>query len=705
MFIDVKHRLSDINLLYKYSHDQIQGEGSMSYKALLVFFAIIFTTTAVAAEPIETTDDEAMSNLLRIIENESEIATKNKMNTDFVPGMVTVLHGKDLEAMGIDTVWKAMRLIPGIHIRISQQGDLQVVTRGLGGEVISPEIKTMIDNRSAHNAFLGFGPSLYLPISAIDRIEVIRGPGSSLYGDYAFAGVINIVTRKDETRVMAQYGSHNTYHGAASIAGGSDSGKFNYSLLAARHNTDGDNAVVGPDAFGQLGKPDQHIQTDTAIVNMAYNKTSLYGRIVNLSQGNHFGLVGVLEPANQRGELNSKDIMVGIKQGIDLSDDIKLELHGDYMNYQIDTKYTVYPTGPLVPLLSQDAKVDLFYKERKYLGGLQLNIDSFDRHRVVIGAEFSDAKPENIWWTTNFAALPSPPFPPATYTTIPTTLLTGANNWVTEGISRKTTGLYIQDQFSITEHLMLTTGVRYDNFSDAGKSVNPRVGLVYNIDNKHIFKAQYARAFRPPTLYEKYEATGTGNINLKAETIESVEVGYIYTTLNTVIRTTLFDSRVKNLIGKSGGTQYQNLQAMIRSTGGEIELQQVFSDALRLDSNISYVRAKNTVTNRALEGSAELLGNVSLTWHPTRDYSINIWGNYVGARNRAAGDVRSKLAADTTVDITFGVLHLFHEKLTMRAGVKNIFDRKVKYPAPQLMYQNDYPGDRRTFWGQLAYSF
>ena len=670
----------------------------MSYKALLVFFAIIITTTAVAAEPIETVDDEAMSNLLRIIENESEIATKNKMNTDFVPGMVTVLYGKDLEVLGIDTVWKAMRLIPGIHIRVSQQGDLQVVTRGLGGEVISPEIKTLIDNRSAHNAFLGFGPSLYLPISVVDRIEVIRGPGSSLYGDYAFAGVINIVTRKNETRVIAQYGSHNTYHGAASITGGSDSGKFNYSLLAARHNTDGDNAVVGPDALGQFGNPDQRIQTDTAIINMAYDKTSLYGRIINLSQGNHFGLVGALEPANQRGGLDSKDIMVGIKQGIELSDDIDLELHGDYMTYQIDTRYTVYPTGPLLPFLAQDAKVNLFYKERKYLGGLQLNIDALDSHRVVIGAEFSDAKPDNIWWTSNFND-PNP------LNWGPTQLYTGANNWVREGISRKTIGVYIQDQFTITDRLTLTTGVRYDNFSDAGKSINPRVGLVYNIDNKHIFKAQFARAFRPPTLYEKNENTGTGNINLQAETIESVEVGYVYTTLNTVLRTTLFDSRVKKLIGKAGGTQYQNLQDMVRSTGGEVELQQTFSDSLRMDSNISYVHAINSVTKRSLEGSAELLGNLSVTWQPIKNYTISIWGNYVGARNRATGDTRSKLPADTTVDIALGATHLFHEQLTMRAGVKNLFDRKVKYPAPQTMYQNDYPGDRRTFWGQLAYSF
>jgi len=672
----------------------------MLYKVLLVIISLIASTVAIASEQIESSVDDAMVNLLKIIETESEIATKNKMNTDFVPGMVTVLHGKDLEAMGIDTVWKAMRLIPGIHIRISQQGDLQVVTRGLGGEVISPEIKTMIDNRPAHNAFLGFGPSLYLPIGAVERIEVIRGPGASLYGDYAFAGVINIITRKDETRVMAQYGSHNSYQGSAIISGHSDSDKFSYSLLASRNHTDGDNALVGPDALGQTANPDKRIQTDTAIVNMTYDKTSLYGRLVNLSAGNHFGLVGALEPANQRGGLDSKDIVIGIKQGFDLSDDIDLELHADYMNYQIDTKYTVYPPGPLFPFLTQDAKVDLFYKERKYLGGLQLNVDAFANHRIVIGAEFSDAKPENIWWTANFIS-PAP----GVYVTIPTTLLTGANNWVTEGMGRKTTGLYIQDQYSITEHLMLTTGVRYDNFSDAGKSVNPRIGLVYNIDNKHIFKAQYARAFRPPTLYEKYEATGTGNVNLQAETIESVEIGYIYTTLNTVLRTTLFDSRVKNLIGKGGGTQYQNLQDMVRSTGGEIELQKNLTDNLRLDGNISYVRAINSATKLPLEGSANFLGNLALTWQPIQNYTVTIWGNHVGARSRAAGDTRGKLAADTTIDVAFGAMNLFNERATVRAGVKNVFDRKVKYPAPQAMYPNDYPGDRRTFWGHIAYGF
>ena len=665
----------------------------MPYKILLMI-SLLITNTVYADEMTDQVNDEAMANLLKIIETESEIATKNKMNTDFVPGMVTVLHGKELEAMGIDTVWKAMRLIPGIHIRISQQGDLQVVTRGLGGEVISPEIKMLIDNRPAHNAFLGFGPVLYLPICVVERIEMIRGPGSSLYGDYAFAGVVNIVTRKDATRIIAQYGSNNTYHGTASISGG-DHDKFNYSVLASRHHTDGSNAVVGPDALSQFGQPDKSIQTDTAILNMAYKRTSLYGRIVNLSEGNHFGLVGALEPANQRGKLESKDIMVGIKQDIDLLDDIDLELHADYMKYQIDTKYTVYPPGLLLPFSPLASKVDLFYKERKYLGGLQLNVNTFNSHKLLMGLEYSDAKPENIWWTSNF----NPPNIGIT------TLYTGANNWVREGISRKTTGVFIQDQFSITEQLMLTTGIRYDNFSDVGESLNPRVGLVYNIGNKHIFKAQYARAFRPPTLYEKYENTGTGNINLQAETIDTFEVGYIYTSLNTVIRTTFFDSRVKKLIGRGLLTPYNNLQDTVKLTGGEIELQQTFFDKLRLDGNISYVDAKNSTTRQPLEGSAKLLGNLTMTWQPVRDYTLTLWGNYVGARSRAAGDTRTKLAADTTVDVALGIINLFSERVTLRAGVKNLFDRVVKYPAPQTMYRNDYPGDRRTFWGQVAYNF
>ncbi len=663
----------------------------MSHKIILVLLALITATSVFAEETIDQVEDEAMSNLLKIIETESEIATKNKMNTDFVPGMVTVLLGKDLEAMGIDTVWKAMRLIPGIHIRISQQGDLQVVTRGLGGEVMSPEIKTMIDNRPAHNAFLGFGPSLYLPIGAVERIEVIRGPGSSLYGDYAFAGVINIVTRKGESRAMVQYGSHNTYQGSAVISGHSENNKFSYSLSASRHNTNGDNTIVGPDALGQFGQPDKRIQTDTAIVEMTYDKTSLYGRVITLSQGNHFGLIGVLEPANQRGGIDSTDIMVGIKQGIDLSEKIDLELHADYTNYEVDSKFTVAPPSN---------KANLYYKERKYLAGLQLNIDSFDRHRVLIGLDYSDAKPENIWWTANFFS-PAP----GVYIPIPTTLITGAANWVREDISRKTMSLFAQDQFSISERLMLTTGVRYDKFSDVGRSINPRVGLVYNIDNKHIFKAQFARAFRPPTLYEKYENTGTGNINLKAETIDTVEVGYIYTTLDTVIRSTLFNSRVKHLIGRGLTTPYQNLQDTIKLTGGELEIQKKLSDNLRLDGNVSYVRAINNTTKRPLEGSTDLLGNLALTWMPVRNYTLTIWANHVGAKHRATGDTRSKLAADNTVDIAFGVINLFSRNITFRAGVKNLFDHDLRYPAPAAMYRNDFPGGKRTLWSQIAYEF
>ncbi|OIO75264.1 MAG: hypothetical protein AUJ57_00465 [Zetaproteobacteria bacterium CG1_02_53_45] len=665
------------------------------FKFLLMMFTGFFiTANAMASDVPASADDEAMQTLLRLLEVETDIATKTKMNADYVPGMVSILHGNELEALGIDNVWQALQLVPGVHIDMSQQGDRQIVVRGLGGEFISPEVKMLINDKPVHNALLGYGPSLYMPVSMVERIEVVRGPGSSLYGDYAFAGVINIVTRKHDSGLMLQYGSFNTRQGTAMVAGESNDGKLHYSMLATTYQTNGANSAIAADAIGQRGNADESIDTNVVAITVAYKKTEINAKFDNITGGNHYGLLTIMEPVGQRGNFDSNDTMLGVKQGVTLANDVELKVYGDYMTYRNQAKYTITPPAN---------KMELYYKERTYQAGTELDIARFNGHRLLFGAEYRDSKPLDIWLTSNFIFIPPLTIP------IPTTRITGAGNWIKEGHGRKSAGLYFQDQYALTDAMTITAGLRHDRFSDVGNSTSPRIGMVYNIGDRHLLKAQYSQAFRPPTLYELFENGGSGNPALRPETLRNYEVGYIFTTPEQVFRATMFHTRINNLITRvvvPGLTapQFTNMHSPSSLSGGELEFEQRFDDYIHSTFNLTYVKTRDTVNARPLAGSASLLANLIVTWQAQQNFSMSVWGHYVGSRNRAYNDTRSKLPADTTVDLAITANNLPAKGLVFHAGVKNLFDHKVMYPAPPVI-SGDFSGPPRSFWSSLSYRY
>ncbi len=157
-----------------------------------------------AAGDGEPKDDEAeLAALLSIFAEETELATRSKINSDFVPGIITILHGYDLEALGIRTVWEALGLVPGLQIRVNQTQSPGAIVRGVEAAFNSGNIKVQVNSVAASQEFSGVEvAALYLPIELVDRIEVVRGPGSSIYGNAAFSGLINVITR-EETHPLA----------------------------------------------------------------------------------------------------------------------------------------------------------------------------------------------------------------------------------------------------------------------------------------------------------------------------------------------------------------------------------------------------------------------------------------------------------------------------------------------------------------------
>ena len=199
------------------------------------------------------------------------------------PASLTVISDEEIRLSGAATVPEILRRVPGMEVAEMNPSDTNISIRGFNRR-ISNKVLVLVDGRSVYQDFLGttLWPLLDVSVQDIARIEVIRGPGSALYGANAFAGVVNIITKVGEdttgVRAFMQVGNHNTVEGGLSAGG--RSGKLSYRTTAAYDRADkwtkdvADNRV---DLSSQFNNPNRSREVQRADVAATYDagKTQL----------------------------------------------------------------------------------------------------------------------------------------------------------------------------------------------------------------------------------------------------------------------------------------------------------------------------------------------------------------------------------------------------------------------------------------------
>ncbi|CAK0777890.1 exported hypothetical protein [Gammaproteobacteria bacterium] len=200
------------------------------------------------------TDLEVLNNLMAVMEETTEIATKTRMNADWVPGIVTVLKGDDMEVQGFHTVKEALATTPGMSMASFENNDLLV--RGIG-KLGSGKLKVLVNGVAITDTTSGlFNTAMSMPTEAVERVEVIRGTGAVMYGENAYTGVVNIITRKEGQRIFGQYGRFNTYRGGGVLSYANTEDKLDVSLNFSGFNTQGGKVQSGPDALAVAHQPE-----------------------------------------------------------------------------------------------------------------------------------------------------------------------------------------------------------------------------------------------------------------------------------------------------------------------------------------------------------------------------------------------------------------------------------------------------------------
>ncbi|MCW9015016.1 MAG: TonB-dependent receptor [Gammaproteobacteria bacterium] len=640
-------------------------------------------------------ETQELEQLLELLQEQTTLATKSRLNADYVPGMITVLQGHELSNKGIRTVWEALSLVPGVDLSIEETGRKQVVIRGIGRTYASGNSKILLNGTSMNTANQAHAdPVMNIPVEQVERIEVIRGPGSAVHGEFALAGVINVITRTDENAVFVTAGENGLLGAGMMLTYNDKTTPFSMNLNLAGWETDGPDIIAGEDELyyesgvvnstysNAPGPTNEAAEDKTAILSMNYHKFSLTAQWLKDGYGDHFGRNQILPPDEKRIVTSNEYRTLEARQLLTIDTNWSSEIYAGWQDKeQNKNDLFVGPSQFTSPAI--DGYVDVFYREQRSNAGVDFKWTDNQMHQVLLGIEYVDI---NVDHELN------------EYKESGVVLF----DWyfVEPDKRRRIRSTTFQEEFRPNDEFTVTFGLRHDNYNDIDSELSPRLASVWRIDQSNIFKAQYARAFRPPTFYEMAAAI----TEVEGSTINTFELGYIYKNNDSEYGVTLFNSKIDQFIVFVDQQGFRNTESA-NMLGIEFELTQQISKKLDIDANISYLDSEDNNTGQALAGSTDWIGNLGINYQPVSRTNLALQYHYTGESYREATDTRDRLDAYSTTDFTLSLTDFFGKNTGFRAGIKNLFDQDVKYPAPMLSYVDDHPRAGRQWWLQFEYGF
>jgi len=601
--------------------------------------------------------DEDLAELLAILADETEIATKTRMNSDYVPGIVTVLEGDELEALGIETVWEALRMVPGVEPVRDAVGNPSVVVRGIDFPFNSGNVRVLIDSIPLNRESSGInGAVLDMPIEQVERVEVIRGPGSVVYGEFAFMGIVNVVTRKQGNRLHVRGDSEEHWSGSARLGARPDAA-LQWSLAAAGWTSDQADVPEGKAADENRGFGSGSVAYGGLSASAQYVRRNADGRAPEAAP----------PPETTAPVLSFEQESWAIETRYER--DLGKDLRGKVRLGRLHDRLAGFPSE---------------FESHLTRAGADLHWTGWARHSFLLSAELSSLGIERGYHapaSRNADGQPRPPLEIA-------------------DISRHVVAVTLQDRIDLAEPLSATAGVRWDHYDDIGNRITPRLALVWRASEHHILKAQYAEGFRPPTFFEQYGG-GERNPALDFEVNRTLELNYVYRQPGTVGRATLFRTDIDDMIYTIPGSFLWGNTREARSSGVELEWTQQLPAGIKGVASFSWAHTEDSRGNALTptEGVAapDWMGNLALLARPFAHTVLAARYTHVGARpTEAAGSY-------DLIDLTLTQAKLGLPGLELRAGIKNALDDEVAYvlsigPQPVVSFRG------RTLWAQVSWS-
>ena len=679
----------------------------------LSLFALQLPAAAAQLTPEESTEPDvqeiAVSELVKILEKETDIATRSKLNVDFVPGMVTVLNGDELQARGIRNVWEALGLVPGFQLSIEPTGSKEVNVRSMERTFVSGTVKLLVNGISINSSFTGSAARvLEIPIAQVERIEVIRGPGSAIHGEFAYTAVVGVTTKTQNNAVFGAVEKYDTYRLGGMYSWSDQDRDISGSINIAATDSDGADVYSGLDklygvGMGSIsyspGPTNEDLEAQSMFLDLAYKDFKVIAQYLNHGFGDHFGTDNVLPPDENRIVYQHRSTVLELQQSLHINSQLDGKLKLGWLDYLFTgDRLLINPPG-FAGSYPDGMIGSPHYEERRLNLDLGFTWTGLKDNKILTEWIMTKTTMGDVWQETNYV--------PSTLAPLSSTQrFTGAENFIEEGQSRTLRSLVIQDEFTFDHTTTFTLAMRYDHYDDVGDKVTPRLGGVWRLDRNNILKAQYSSAFRPPNFLEMYIKNNpvlAGNREIEPQTSDNYEVEYIYRNQRQVNRVTLFKSVLNDVIVLDNG-MYAN-SGGARLAGIELETEQEINGGLKLNANFSFTDTKDSDTGEHIPNVSDWLLNIGLLYEPIKDLALSAQYQCVCDYGRASNDNRETLDGHQTFDVTVNSFNTWYEGLVVRAGIKNLFDDEIKYPSLPGTYPGDYPRPGRSWWMEISKEF
>ena len=489
-------------------------------------------------------------SLEELLEVKITVASQTQETSGEAPSSVTVLTRKEFLAMGITSVEELLNFVPGfLTTREMVLGDgYRVAARGQTTPQSSYNILFMINGQRI-NSDLGGGAvenNRFLTLANVEQIEVIRGPGSALYGTSAFSGVVNIVTSTKANQVSVSGGNLGRREAHLNVS--KEERNWQGSLFLGYNTDEGDDYshfFRTPNATNSSFRKDPRRNKDMYLTLSWKNQLRMNFRHTNWETGAFGGRLPwyAIEGGQDSGLLSYQWVNTDTAQLVLEASYIQSELTSDAELMNIQAIQRLFPA----PLTStqEAASIKGIFSEQEWELGLNGHYFLSDRHRLYAGLSLRRPEIETFREQYNYDI-----------SQFNLDSLSGRLSYLDGKMMEVPTGkeghryilgIYFQDQYRFNPFLSMTLGIRHDNYSDFGGTTHPRLALIYQATPSTSFKLMYGEAFRAPSI-RQLSGQNVGNPNLEPEEIKTVEGAWLQRYAMTQTTLTYFRNSAQNRI-------------------------------------------------------------------------------------------------------------------------------------------------------------
>ena len=568
----------------------------------------------------------------------------------YSPDSVTVVTGEEIQKKGKKTVIDVLRDVPGVSIAQYGQfgGGASIYLRGTN----NAHTLIMVDGVKVGDPMATDGKMSISDLSTdnIERIEIIRGAQSVLYGSNAIGGVINIITRKGKGKPKFSFstegGSFETFRESLGVSGAND--KVSYSASVFRLDTKGVSR-----ADEDLGNTEEDYYHDTNIsarLNAQISETVKVGFSVRHSESTM--------------DLDGYDYVTyrfGDADEVQDTDITSVSTNFDQDIFDWWQHIIKLGTTETKREYTQNGAFNGTYKGTIKLASWQHNFFIKDMDTITAGFDYQEEKGDvqDPWGNISEQSVDTKSF-------------------------------FIQNKATLLKSLSLTLGARHDDHQTAGGEDTYKGALAYLFETTGTkIRGSYGTGFRAPSLYQLYSSYG--DPNLKPEESKGYDAGIDQELFNrkVLVSVTYFQTSIDDLIDWNWVTwKYYNV-GKAKTKGWETVFSFKPLDWLSFDANYTYTEAKDETEGSVNEGKYLMYrpkhtGGASLNVKPWERFNININAQYVGKRYRNTGN-NEEMPAYTLLNLAaaYDVTNWFQ----VFGRVDNLMDKKY-----QSIYQYGEPG-------------